>query len=183
MVKIGARSRVVRRRGVALLLALMAVAIAATLAASFIGAQSTTIGITRNVQDHAKARHVAESGLELAIAHIRSNSTWRTDHPNGTWVTDESFGPGTFTIVGVDGVDTDDDGVISVPTEGDGDLTDDDSDQATLSVTGKVGGVTHVVRAVIKPIPGAGNLLLVVASGGLPDDTLRDDATVFAPAA
>ena len=98
-----------RRRGVALLLALIAVAIAATLAYSFLAAQSTSIGIARNIEGHRKARYVAESGLELAIAYVRSNENWRTDQTNGAWVTDEPFAEGTFTIRGEDGVDTDGD--------------------------------------------------------------------------
>ena len=167
-----------RRRGAALLLALLAVAIAATLAMSFLSSQSTTIGISRNIQDQSKARHVAESGLELAIAHIRSNDTWRTDHSNGTWVTGESFGPGTFTIVGQDGADADGDEVISVPAEGDGDLTDDNSDLLTLIVTGQVNGTTHVVRAVIEPVPALGDLLLVVPPSGLADDDERQQFAV-----
>jgi hypothetical protein len=75
--------------------------------------------------------------------------------------------------VGQDGVDADGDGVISVPAEGDGDLTDDNSDLLTLSVTGQVNGTTHVVRAVIEPVPALGDLLLVVPPGGLADDDER----------
>jgi len=163
------------KRGAALLLALLAVAVAVTLAVTFLGAQSTSVGIARNIQDHAKARHVAESGLELAVAHIRSNDNWRSDRPNGTWVTDEAFGPGTFTIAGQDGVDADGDGAITVPAEGDGDLTDDPAELVTLSATGKVGGTTHVVRAVIRPVPALGDLLLVVPPGELPDDAERQE--------
>jgi hypothetical protein len=135
-----------------LLLAIIAVAIAATLACSFLVSQRTTMGIARNIENHSKARYVAESGLELAIAHVRANETWRTDHPNGTWVTDEPFGAGTFTVVAEDGEDTDGDGTV----DGDGDLPDDDSDPLTLTVTGKVGGTTHVVHAVVTPDCGEG---------------------------
>jgi len=139
-----------RQRGIALLLVLFAVAIAATLAQSFLSAQSTTIGIARNIQNHPKARYVAESGLELAIAYIRANDDWRTEQSHGTWVTDEAFGDGTFTIVGEDGQDTDGDGTV----DGDGDLSDDAEDALTLTVTGEVNAVSHVVRAVITPASG-----------------------------
>jgi hypothetical protein len=157
-----------------LLLALFAVTIAAILAMSFLGSQSTAVGIARNTQDHAKARYAAESGLALAVAHLRSNATWRDDHPNGAWVTDEPFGAGTFTIVGQDGVDADGDGVIGVPAEGDGDLADDPSELATLTVTGRVNGTTHVVSAEIEPVPALGALLLVTSTADLPDDTERE---------
>ena len=165
------------KRGAALLLALLAVAVAVTLAVTFLGAQSTSVGIARNIQDHAKARHVAESGLELAVAHIRSNDNWRSDRPNGTWVTDQAFGPGTFTIAGQDGVDADGDGVISVPAEGDGDLTDDPAELVTLTVTGRVNGTAHVISAEIEPVPALGALLLVTSTADLPDDTEREQFT------
>ncbi|MCK4660672.1 MAG: hypothetical protein KAV82_14215 [Phycisphaerae bacterium] len=137
------------RRGVALLLVLIAVAIAVTLACSFLAAQSTTIGICGNLENHSNARHVAESGLELAIAYVRSDNDWRSLQSHGAWVTGEPFGEGTFTIVGEDGVDTDGDGAA----DGDGDLADDPDDPLTLTVTGKVNGASHVVRAVVTPVP------------------------------
>ncbi|MBU0719324.1 MAG: hypothetical protein KJ749_13845 [Planctomycetes bacterium] len=139
-----------RRRGVALLLVLFAVAISATLALSFLGGQSTSLGIARNIQNHSPARYVAESGLELAIAYVQADEDWRTDQSQGTWVTDEPFGDGTFTIVGQDGEDTDGDGVV----DGDGDLADDDTDLLTLTATGTVNGASHIARAVLTPIPG-----------------------------
>jgi len=144
------------RRGVALLLVLMAVAVSATLAMSFLSAQSTSIGIARNIQNHSPARYVAESGLELAVAYIRANSNWRTVQSDGAWVTDEPFAGGTFTLVGEDGVDTDGDGTV----DGDGDLSDDTADLLTLTVTGEVNGAAHMVRAVVTPRGEEGELVL-----------------------
>jgi len=141
-----------RRRGIALLLTLFAVAIAATLALSFLSAQSTSLGVARNIQAHPRARYVAESGLELAIAYVRANADWRTTRPNGTWVTDEAFADGTFTLVGVDGEDINHDGIV----DGDGNLADDASDPVTVTSTGTVAGTSHVATAVITPNgPGA----------------------------
>ena len=154
----------------ALLLVLIAVAISATLALSFLSAQSTSVGIARNLQNHARARHVAESGLGLAVAYVRADDDWRTEQSDGTWVTDEAFGDGTFTIVGEDGTDLDGDGVV----DGDGDLADDPTESATLTVTGRVGGATHAVRAVIRPAAVLGDLLLVVPPGAPADDTERE---------
>ena len=145
-----------RRRSSVLLLALLAVALATMLATSFLSAQSTTIGIARNVENQSKARYVAESGLELAVAYIRSDSAWRTAKPNGTWVTNATFGEGTFTIVGQDGQDTNGDGIV----DGDGDLTDDPTDLLTLTVTGQVNGASHVARVVATPVTSGGELTL-----------------------
>lgn len=144
--------RYCRQRGVALLLVLFAVTVSAALALSFLSSQSTTLGIARNLQDHSRARYVAESGLALTLAYVRANGDWRTVQSHGTWVTDEAFGAGTFTVVGEDGVDTDGDGVV----DGDGDLSDDTGDSATITVTGTVGGATHTVKAQIVPIAGSG---------------------------
>jgi len=119
-----------------LVFVLLAVVVAATLAGSYLGGQSTSIGIARNVDNQARARFVAETGLELAVAHVRANSSWRTDHSQGNWVVDDPFAGGTFTVLGEDGADADGDGVIANPAEGDGDLADDASDLLTLTATG-----------------------------------------------
>ena len=60
-----------RRRGVAFVLTIIAVIATIVVAMSFVSAHNTSIGISRNVTDHSKARFVAEVGLELAIAYIR----------------------------------------------------------------------------------------------------------------
>ena len=134
------------------MLVLIAVIVSATLASSYVSVQGTSIQIARNVQRHAKARYIAETGLELAIAYVQATSSWRDDQSHGTWVADEAFGGGTFTIVGEDGEDTDGDGDV----DGDGDLADDASDLLTLTVTGKVTGASHIARVVIRPVSGDG---------------------------
>jgi len=138
---------------------LLAVMVALTLASSFLGAQSTSIGVARNGGDHAKARAVAESGLAFACAYVEQQSAWRTLRPHGTWATNVALGDGSFTVVGQDGRDQNGDGVISVPSEGDGSLSDDANDVLTLTVTGRVGQTSHVVRAVVTPQPGATGLV------------------------
>lgn len=139
------------RLGVVLMLVLVAVAIATTLAYSFVSSQATTISITRNVENQAQARYIAESGLAIAISYVRNTDTWRDDQSNGVWVASASFGGGTYSIRGEDGADGDGDDVISQPGEGDGDLNDDSKDPLTLTVTGIHDGSTHTVRAVLRP--------------------------------
>ena len=53
-----------RRRGVALILVLMAVVVTATIALSYVATQGTSISVARNITEHSRARYVAESGLE-----------------------------------------------------------------------------------------------------------------------
>lgn len=143
---------------------LLAVGMALVLALTFIASQSTTVGIARNLRNHAKARHVAESGMELAIAYVRATASWRTDRTDGAWVTNEPFSSGTFTITGQDGEDTNGDGVITNPGEGDGDLADDSSDKLTLTVIGSDGVARHVIRAVLTPSQSL-DILFIVPDG------------------
>lgn len=145
-----------KRRGVALVLVLMATLIATILAYTFVTAQSTVQGVSRNVENGSQARGVAESGLRLTVAYLNANSDWRTVKTPGTWVANQTLGSGTFTVVGEDGEDLNGDGLISQPAEGDGDLADDSSDVLSLTVTGRASGASHITRAVLTPIPAAG---------------------------
>jgi hypothetical protein len=151
-----------RRRGAALVFVLLATMVAMTLAGSFLSAQSTSVSLARNTFSFAQARFVAESGMAFAVGHVENSDTWRTEHASATWVTDQSFGPGTFTVTVVDGYDADGDGTITTPTEGDGDLADDETDLATIEVTAIVQGATHVARAVITPVAGETKRVLFV---------------------
>jgi hypothetical protein len=132
-----------------MLLALIALTVATVIAYSYLSAQSTSVGIARNIGNHAKARYIAETGLELAIAYVISGADWRTEKVNGTWVSNQAFAGGTYTIVGQDGEDLDGDGSITLPAEGDGDLTDDTFDPLTLTVTASANGATHVARVTL----------------------------------
>lgn len=153
----GGRQRPSRpyRRGVALLLAMIAVIVAATLAYSYLASQGTSIGIARNIRDAAPARYLAETGLELASRYIEAHSDWRTLQPNGVWALNQSYGSGTFTIRVEDGTDLNGNGAIDAG-EGDGSLSDSASDPATITVTGKVGNTTQVVRAIVRSSGGGG---------------------------
>jgi len=134
-----------RRRGIALLLVLFAVAMSTVLSLSFISAQGTTTSIAQTAQHHGQARLVAESAMKMVIEYIAANDDWRMDFTSGTWMSNQSLAGGTFSVTGVDGSDTDGDGDI----DGDGDLDDDDEDPVTLTVTGYFDGRSHVVRAVV----------------------------------
>lgn len=137
-------------RGAALLLVLFALLIATVLALTFVNGSATSVAIARNVDRHAQARAIAESGLEAAMNYIQTDADWRTNQAHGDWLVDESFGGGTFTIRGEDA---------------DGDLTDDASDIVRLIAIGTFDGVSHRVEAEVTPgtILSSGNLLFVVA--------------------
>ena len=134
-----------RRRGVVLLLVIITVAIAVIVSFSFLGAQTTSIGIAQNVDRHTRARAIAESGLAMVISEIDGNLDWRTDHSNGVWASDQSFAGGTFTVSVEDGVDVDGDGVV----DGDGDLSNSTDDPVTASAIATYQGVSHTITAAI----------------------------------
>lgn len=129
----------------ALILTLIAIAIAVIAASTFSTASSTSRGISQNAGDHVRSRLIAESGMVASIANIKRQPEWRTTLTSGEWASDVAYNGGTFTVSGVDGVDTDNDGVI----EGDGDLADDTTDPVTVTVTGSYNGVTHSISAIL----------------------------------
>lgn len=125
-----------RERGIAMLLVLVVVAMATVLGTAFMAAQSTTTGITRNLEDQAVARQIAESGLLLMRNKIQSDDAWRTGRKQGTWVSEQKMGQGTFTVD---------------ITDDDGDPSNNTDDPFVLTVTGRYGSVTHVVRSRVMP--------------------------------
>lgn len=146
----------------ALILVLGAVSVTMILCLAFLSAQSTSLGVAQNVNRHARARATAESAMDLAIAHVRTNSNWRSDHNHGAWATNQLWADGSFDIFGYDGFDADNNGVIDA-TEGDGDLADDESDPLTLTVVGEYEGVTHTLRSVLEPpAPTSGLIVLMI---------------------
>lgn len=152
------------RRGIALLMVLLALIVATILALSFQAAQSTALPIARNVNDHAAAREVAESAMAMTINYLRSSPNWRDEFAAGQLPANQSLGPGTFTVAVIDGQDLDGDGIVHGPDETDGDLLDDPSDPVTVTVVARVGQVTHRLQAVVPPQmdPGARLRLLFV---------------------
>lgn len=136
---------------------------AAVMACSYLHEQGGSLGIARNVGDRARARCVAQAGLDLAMAYIQANGDWRTARPNGTWVTGQALYGAGVTIRVEDGSDANGDGLISVPSEGDADLADDPAEPFTISVTAALerrdpvdnrflSSVSHVIRAEVRPV-------------------------------
>jgi hypothetical protein len=142
----------------------MVMTVAAVVAYSYLGAQGSSIGIARNIGDHARARCLSQTGLDLALACIKAHANWRTTMPNGIWVTNQALYGGTLTIRVEDGSDANGDGIISVPSEGDGDLANDPSQPFTITVAANrerrdadnqvLSSVAHFVRADVRPSGG-----------------------------
>lgn len=142
-----------QQRGAAMLLVLFAVSVATILGLSFLNAQSTTVVISRNVEQQARVRGIAETAMMMVAQRIRLNENWRTEYANGSWVTDQSVDGGLVSISVVDGGN-------EIAT--DGDLSDDPDDPATITVTARYKGVTHTLKSVILPKGRQYRVLMVV---------------------
>lgn len=154
-----------RRRGVALMLAMVAVTIVMVLTMGFVLSQQTAINVSRNIQYHANARFIAESGLQMALDRVTSDTNWRTTYSNGVWVNGVSFGGGTLTIRGEDGTYSTATGAVT----GDANLANSSSDPLTLTATGTYKGVTHTahVTAAMSVDNDAGVLMVVPNAASL----------------
>ena len=89
-------------RGIALLLVLVTMATATTLAIGWLASQDNASLVGRNVVATAEARCVASSGLDLAISVMQTESEWRTAHVNGVLFDGMPMGNGTIDLVLVD---------------------------------------------------------------------------------
>ena len=151
----GRRCRDARRRGVAMLLVMISVLIAGVLAVSFLAAQATTTTIAQNVERHAEARGVAESGLSYAVAYLQETDDWRETLTPGQVFGDVAFPGGVATIRFDDATN---------------DFTDDTAEPALVRVVGEAGGVSHRVEARVTPTANEEHrLLLVVDDANNPD--------------
>lgn len=71
------------RRGVAMLLVIVSLAMATILTTAYLASRDNSTAIGENVTSAATARWAAESALELATAVLETDSDWRTMHTNG----------------------------------------------------------------------------------------------------
>ncbi len=90
------------RRGIALILVMVAIFVTGGMAVAYFGSRDNSIAISSNVASSCKARIVAESGLDLAIAILETNADWRTNHIDGVILQDFQIDGGTITITIVD---------------------------------------------------------------------------------
>lgn len=72
-----------RRRGVAMLLVIVSLAMATILTTAYLASRDNSTAIGENVAEAATARWAADSALELTVAVLETDSDWRTMHTNG----------------------------------------------------------------------------------------------------
>jgi Tfp pilus assembly protein PilX len=146
------QERRLRHRGLAVMLVMIAVAAATVLCLGFLATQSISAQLSGNVGNAAHARQVAESLLQTAGVYIQSTSNWRTAESPGYWTQNQPFMNGTVSLYAQDGWDSNGDGVISVPAEGNSNFSDT-SHAVTLKATVTYKGATMVARSVMTPRP------------------------------
>jgi hypothetical protein len=66
-----------------MLLVIISLAMATVLTVAYLASRDNSAAIGDNVIDASKARWASESGLELGIAILQTESNWRTEHVNG----------------------------------------------------------------------------------------------------
>ncbi len=127
------------RRGIALMLVMIAILVTGGMAVAYFGSRDNSIAISTNVASSSQARIVAESGLDLAIAILETNADWRTNHIDGVILQDYQVNGGTISVTIIDS-DT-----SLPPTES--------TFNVEITVASTVGGRTQLTEATATIIP------------------------------
>ena len=92
-----------QRKGAAMLLAIFALLVVGTTTLAFTASRQTTFLSSRNAVNSIRVRELADSGLDLAKAILRSDTTsWRTNHSGGKLLNNYVLDGGTVTVSLID---------------------------------------------------------------------------------
>jgi hypothetical protein len=92
-----------QRKGAAMLLAIFALLVVGTTTLAFTASRQTAFLSSRNAVNSIRVRELADSGLDLAKAILRSDSTsWRTNHSGGKLLNNYALDGGTITVSLID---------------------------------------------------------------------------------
>ncbi|HWB20060.1 MAG TPA: hypothetical protein VG711_07165 [Phycisphaerales bacterium] len=86
--------------GNVLVFVLLAVAMTFLLGLTYLNTCTSVTNVADVLEDHSRARQVAESAINSTIEYVRSNGDWRSQEPSGTWISDMSLLDGTVTVTG-----------------------------------------------------------------------------------
>jgi hypothetical protein len=117
-----------------------ALAVGVVLAASFLRGANTSLAVATNIEHHPAARGIAETGLALAVRHVKADADWRDGKTSGQWLNAVAWQGGSFRVR---------------YTDDDGDLADNHQDVVHIEAIGTSSGVSHRVEAAVLPTPGA----------------------------
>lgn len=87
------------RRGTALLMAMLTLAVVGTATLAFTASRQTGVLVTRNIEASTRVRQLATSGLEVARSILYSDSSnWRTKHDQGMLLSNYALDGGTVSV-------------------------------------------------------------------------------------
>jgi hypothetical protein len=134
-----------------MLLVMLAVAAAGTLAVTFLSRQQATTGVGYNVTHHPSARAMAETGIDAALRYIKTTDDWRdpANNRHDAWTKHSSLDEGRFKIKFKDPEDQD--------------LDDNDTDPVIITAHGEHGRVSHRVRVRVDISNAGQKQLLLIA--------------------
>lgn len=128
-----------QHRGIAMMLVMVAVLVTGTMAVAYFASRDNSVAIGRNIESAARARAVAESGLEIAIAILETDADWQTQHVEGVLLSSLQIGDGVISITIVD-TSTDE-----PPTE--------ETTEVEITVTSSVDQITQSTKALATVVP------------------------------
>lgn len=103
-----------RRRGAALILVLIALAIGLLMVATFLDGRQESVPVAERISEASMARRTAESGLDLAVASLVRSENWREDLAAGRFDGSFEIADGTcrIRIIDADTQQTPDDSTL-----------------------------------------------------------------------
>jgi hypothetical protein len=137
----------------ALLIVMIAVAMAGTLAMTFMVRQDATRGVGHNIAHHPRARAIATTGLDAAARYIKNNSDWHQDHTHGQWTSFSPYADGRFKLKFEDAAAAENqtEPNLANPSEG-----------IRITAFAEQGQVSAQVSRVVEPAESSGNKLVLV---------------------
>ncbi len=125
------------RAGSAYLLVLVAVLVTVAIGVSGSMVHKSRRDRLARAWEIERARAISQSGIELAVAYIQSDSSWRTLRGLGEWMRDQPLLGGTVTVTAVDP---------------DGSAIDDYMDDITIVSEGSFGRARQTASVTLTPL-------------------------------
>ncbi len=91
-----------QRRGIAMLLVMVSVAMASILATAYLVSRDNSVAISRNSAASMQARWAALSALETTVALLQTKTDWRLNHVNGMLLDGYQLAGATVTVTALD---------------------------------------------------------------------------------
>ena len=137
-----------------MVMVMIALAVTSIMALTFLSGQTTSKALAHNASRHVQARAIAEDAMELALAHVRDEAGWREGFVHGNWTSEQALHGGSFRLM--------------VEDPADGDLSNDVSTPARLTVEAMFDGVGHRLQTQLVPRPAGLPVAVMLVTGELP---------------